>query len=68
MARGLKVDAQGIHIRFVGLTDQKITLDQKHVLGIIFPPMHLNSLLNTAKHFTKKVQIGHLGLRNFPQG
>ena len=53
-SHGLTMDSQGIHIRFVGLTDQEVTMDQKNVLGIIFPPMHLNSLLNIAKPFTKR--------------
>ena len=54
MARGLKVDAQWIHIRFVGLTDQKITLDQKHVLGIIFSTHAPEQFAEYGKTFHKK--------------
>ena len=64
----LTVDSQGIHMRFVGLTDQKVTLDQKNVLGISFFVQTLEQFAEDAKTFPKMAPTGHLGLRNFLGG
>ena len=61
---GLTRDSHNIR----GTHRPKSYLGPKNVLGIIFSTLALQQFAECSKTFHKKVPVGHLGLRNFPQG